>query len=250
MPRLPEFGVIGPGQLNEHGVGTGLEPFDEFLEVVEFHCRATGGAIVLGAADVEKDRVARIGNGIGVVMFDEDEPLVGGIAEVHVLLVPPLGERGAGRQGVEMVVFELSKLGIVDPGIAIGDLMVRPAFRTLGQLRSITHGEPDLEKTHGILAIAGLFLRAGLLRVETAAPCETTPAEHHGPGFAVGDPLAGGVAMKELQGALGRGEIVREADDHLFRGEAQGVFRGRRSRLEKAERPCDKKECQQPVHLS
>ena len=58
MPVLPEADVVGAGQLGEHGVGAGFEPFDQAFEMVEIHRGAAGGAVMLAAPDVEENFAA------------------------------------------------------------------------------------------------------------------------------------------------------------------------------------------------
>ena len=195
---MPEAGVVGAGEFGEHGIGSGLKPLDEVFEVIELHGGAAGGAVVFATADVEEDFVAGRWVRVVVVVLDEDEPPIGIVAEMHVLFFPPSGKRRAGREGVEVIVGQVGELGIIDPSVPVGDLVVRPVVRAVGELGRVAEDKADSKETRGIFVIAVRFLRSRLRRVEATAPGETALAEEDGPWFAVGLPLAGIVAMKKL----------------------------------------------------
>ncbi len=251
MPCLPEAGVVGLGQFCQHGVGMGLKPFDEMFEVLELHGRATGGAIVVPAPNMKEDFVTRLGNGIGVIVLDQHEPLIGGIAKMHIFLRPPIGERSSRRQGVEMVIGKLRQLGIVDPGITISDLMIRPALGAFGQGRRVAHREADFEQTFRIAMIARLFLRSRLRRIEASPPRKTSPSEKYRPRFSLCLPIAGSVPAIKLQGPLKGRRIVSKADDHLLGPKAKVIIRSSfdRNGSQEDEPENNKKECHEAVHL-
>ena len=129
---MPDTGVIGAAEFGQHGVGSRLEPFDQTFEILKLHRGAAGGAIMITAADMKENFIPGGRIGIVVIMFDEDQPLVGGIAKMEFFLVPPRRIRRAGRERIEMVVTKAGQGGIVDPGIAFGDLVVGPAFCAIG----------------------------------------------------------------------------------------------------------------------
>ena len=76
-----------------------------------------------------------------------------------------------------MVVGKLRKLGIVDPRIAVGDLMIRPALRAVRQRGRVTHDKPNLEQPRRVLVIAARLLRSRLRRIEAAPPGQATHAK-------------------------------------------------------------------------
>ena len=198
MPGLPETSVIGLGQFNHHGVGTGLQPLHNFLQIVQLHGRAPGGAIVLPSPNMEKDFVSGVGIRVVVIVLNENKPFVRKIIQMHVFLGPPIRERSSGREGIEMIVRK-PQLGIVDPCIAIGDLMVRPAFGARRQSGGISHDEANFEKPHWVAAIIRFLLQAGLRRMKPPAPRQTAPAEHDRPRLGIRLPLPRIVPMEKLQ---------------------------------------------------
>jgi hypothetical protein len=113
-----------------------------------------------------------------------------------MLAAPPIGKRCARRERVEMVV--TGQVGIIDPGVPVGDLMVGPALGALGQRWGVAENRAEEEKTCRVAVIVGLLLRARLGRVEAAAPGEPAPGEHDRPASAIGLPRAGGVAVIKL----------------------------------------------------
>jgi hypothetical protein len=63
-------------------VGAGFQPFHQPHQAVPFHGGAASRAVMFPAPDVEKNRVAAIVClGRIVVVLDDDEPLVGEVAE-------------------------------------------------------------------------------------------------------------------------------------------------------------------------
>jgi hypothetical protein len=177
MPVFPEAVIIGACQLGNHCVRARLKPLNQALQVIDFHRGAARGAVVLAAPDMKENFVASIGHRVVVIMFDQHKPLIRRITQMHMLLFPPGWERNTGRQGVEMVVSEIRQSGIVDPGIVVRHLMIRPAFRSLGQLGSVAIDGAYLEKARRIPMITAFFLRAGLRRVEPTTPGKAATAK-------------------------------------------------------------------------
>lgn len=251
VPVLPEVVVIRAGQFSQQRVGIGIEPLDHLLEIGELHRGATGGAIVFTAPNVKENLVASLRVRVVVIVLDEHEPLVGDVIEVHVFLLPPRRQRRTGRQGVEMIIGQVRELRIVDPGIAVGDLMIGPGLRAFGKLGGITENHSDLEEARRITTVTAHFLWSRLGRMQSASPREPAPAKHNGPGFAIGLPFPSSVPMKKLQGALGRAGIGSQTDDHLLRikGWLKLICPSRAGYNPATQGQGYKKNCHQPVHL-
>ena len=198
MPIFPEAGIVGPCHFGQHRIRIGIEPLDQPFKVVQIHRRAAGCAIMFPAPDMEENLVARIRHRIVVIVFDQHQPFVGGVAEMHVLLLPPSGIRRTGRQRIKVVIGEVGQLGIIDPRVMVGHLMVRPILRSFRQFRRITQHLANSEKACGIAMIAAQLLQAGLRGMKSPAPRQASLAEKHRPRVAIGLPLAGIVPMKKL----------------------------------------------------
>lgn len=250
MPLIPKAHVIGPAQFGKHRVGTGLQPFDDPFEVFDLHRGATGGAIMVSAPDVKENQVARVGYGMLIVMLDQHHPLIGGIAQMQPFLFPPGRKRRARRKRVEMIILDSRNCGIVDPRVAIGHLMVGPAFGPVRQPGSVAKNKPELEETRRIPMIARCFLRPGLGRMESASPRQAAPSEQDGPGLAVGLPLPRAVPVEQLQRSFKGRSVRRHANNHLLRIEAQSALVGQGGkRQDAAPHQGTKKECAPSVHL-